>query len=177
MRKRVTLFTGTRSCLQKQACDDNSQNSWLCYYCAVLCVQRWIGSEFSATKSLGMHTGAGSGNSNTALSSAAKEYNRSCPIWSGLEHSNHTQIPIFSRERHSLQVIFLKGLFVSFNHPHYLSTASFITIAVAASTHQSTFDHRFHLFIPTIGLCVLFNITFDLLILLPLLSKTRVGKW
>lgn len=62
----------------------------------------------------------------------------------------------------------LKDFFVSFNHSHYLSTASSITVAVATSTHQSTFDHKFHLFTPTIGLCVLFNITFDLLILFSL---------
>lgn len=87
---RGSLHTRSGSCLQKQPCTDISQNSWLCYYCILLCAQRWIGSAFSVTKSLGMHTGAGSGNSNTALSWAVKEDNTSCPLWTGLntEHSN-----------------------------------------------------------------------------------------
>lgn len=74
---------------------DISQNSWLCYYCVLLCTLRWIDSAFSLTKSLGMHTGAGSGNSNTALSWAVKGNNTSCPLWTGLAN---TQIPIFGRK-------------------------------------------------------------------------------
>lgn len=48
------------------------------------CPRRWIDPAFSATKSLGVHTGAGSGNSNTALSRPAKQDNVSCPIRAGL---------------------------------------------------------------------------------------------
>lgn len=42
-----------------------------------------------------MHTGAGSGNSNTALSWAVKEDNTSCPLWTGLVNA---QIPLFRRQ-------------------------------------------------------------------------------
>lgn len=63
--------------------------------CSVVSALRWIGSAFSLTKSLGMHTAAGSGNSNTALSWAVKEDNTSCPLWTGLVN---TQIPIFCTE-------------------------------------------------------------------------------
>lgn len=70
---------------------DISQNSWLCYYCVLLCALRWIGSAFRLTKSLGMHTGVGSGDSNAALSWAIKEDNTSCPPWTGLVN---TRIPI-----------------------------------------------------------------------------------
>lgn len=111
---RGTLYTSFGSCLQKQPCTDISQNSWLCYYCVLLCAQRWIGSAFSVTKSLGMHTGAGSGNSNTALSWAVKEDNTSCPLWTGLVN---TQIPIFCREMlpasHFTERTFLFYLFIS----------------------------------------------------------------
>lgn len=96
-------------------CTDISQNSRLCYYCVLLCAQRWMGSAFRVTKSLGMHTGAGSGNSNTALSWAVKEDNTRCPLWTGLAS---TKIPIFCSET-SPQVIlaertFLFQLFIYF---------------------------------------------------------------
>lgn len=85
-----------------------TQNLWLCYYCVLLCTQRWIGSAFSATKSLGMHTEAGSGNSNTALSWAVKEDNTSCPLWTGLVN---IQIHIFCRETLPTERAFLFCLF------------------------------------------------------------------
>lgn len=90
-----------------------TQNLWLCYYCVRLCAQRWIGSAFRATKSLGMHTEAGSGNSNTALSWAVKEDNMSCLLWTGLVN---TQIHIFYRETlpasHFTERAFLFCLFI-----------------------------------------------------------------
>lgn len=83
-------------CLQKQRRTDISQNSGPCYYCVLLCAQSRMGWAFRLTKSLGMRTGAGSGNSNTALSWAPKEDNASCPLWTGLASA---KIPIFCRER------------------------------------------------------------------------------
>lgn len=139
--------TSSGSCLQKQPCTDISQNSWLCYYCVLLCARRWIGSAFRLTKSLGMHTGAGSGNSNTALSWAVKEDNASCPLWTGLVSA---QIPIFCRETlpasHFTERTFLLFIhFFSFTRMAYIGMSAYlfqhcelqwesVTITVAVSS-------------------------------------------
>lgn len=57
------------------------------------CPRRWIDAAFSATKSLGVHTGAGSENSNTTLSRPAKQDNVSCPIRASLAQRSEALSP------------------------------------------------------------------------------------
>lgn len=132
---------------------DISQNSWLCYNCALLCSLRWIGSAFRRTKSLGMHTGAGSGNSNTALSLAIKEHNMSCPLWTGLVN---THVPIFCGETlpasHFTEEIFVFSMAWSYMCFSNDSSSDSVQIKYSSATFCAFWTRQLSLYIqvPTV---------------------------